>query len=168
MKKKMLYILLLSVLCFGIQAQAQEIGITDYTTKQQSLDSTSAASLSKLIASAYGLYVDANANAAAYPINLRAAKKMSIENSNDWQIIITAYPQSLHTIELIDIVWDGTTEFAIPDGSIENMPNLNYVYIRSQSALSRSLINSSFRELIEQITPEAGIEILFHTMEEPK
>lgn len=168
MKKNILYIVFISVLCFGVKAQAQDIVITDYTRKLQQLDNTSAEKLNKLIESASGLYVDANGNAAAYPVNLRLARKMNLENSNDMDRIMQSYPQSLNTIELIDIQWDGSTSLAIPDGVFENMTNLSYIYIRSQSTLSKDLIRTSFRKLIEQIDPEAGVEVLFYIMEEPR
>lgn len=162
-----LNIFLVFVLCFGFKAQSQN-KITDLDTKLTTLSTVESEHLDYFI---YGMpssmFVTYQNEAKLYYTESDIVLKMSIEKSEDFSMLATAFEQKLGGLVVIDIEWDGQSNITIPVDLLSKMKHLRYVYIRSYISMDEATVRSRFQNMLDQLSTKANVEVVYHTMEQP-
>ncbi|MDM1354286.1 hypothetical protein [Myroides marinus] len=166
MKNNILYIVLIFALCFGFKAQAQNI--IGYHTKLDNLSSEQADQLIHLVnGPSTTIFVTEQNEADIFKGNTTQVAIMKITQSSDFDKLAQHFEKQMNEVVVLDIEWDGQEELVMPDGLLEQMPNLKYIYIRSNEVLNTSVIQNRFSNLINKLNGYTNVEVLYYTMEQP-
>lgn len=173
MKKSVLYSIMVFVLCLGFKAQAQSPAITEYNAKLNSLtEEIEEEILENLVNGAPAMiFISADSNQPkAYQRSGEQIKMMMLNQPADLTLLLNAYKGQLEAVRVINIEWNGTDNFTFPTNLLEQLPSIQYVYIRSYQDLSKAKIEAAFQGLIQLLSgqTEVEVEILYSTMEQPQ
>lgn len=170
MRKSVFYSIMVLVLCLGFKAQAQSL-ITEYNAKLSGLTGMEKEILEDLVNGAPAMiFISADSDQPkAYQRSGEQIKMMMLNQPADLTRLLNAYKGQLEAVRVINIEWNGSDNFTFPTNLLEQLPSMQYVYIRSYENLTSSLIASSFQTLLANLDyDEDAVEILFTTMEQPQ
>ena len=163
-------IIMICVLCFGFKAQAQNLAITEYHNKLESLATDQSEELERLVNGAPRfIFMDGLEGPSEFERLGVPIEKMLINNSDDFMELAKSFPNALVSIKLLEIVWNGNAAFQMPKDILRSLTDLRFVYIRSYEELSIGLIQSNFQNLLQQLEiNNREVEVLYYTMEQPQ
>jgi hypothetical protein len=158
------------VLCLGFKVQAQSLAITEYNAKLNSLTDMEEEILDDLVNGAPSMiFINTDSNQPeAYQPSGEQIKMIMLNKPSDVTPLLNAYKGQLNGVRVINIEWNGTDSFTFPTNFLAELPSVQYVYIRSYQDLSKAKIESAFQRLIQQLSEEMEVEILYSTMEQPQ
>lgn len=168
MQKNIIYIAVSFVLCFVFKAQAQNT-ITAYEAKLTELSDDQAERLDFLInGAAPSLYIGGeDETPQKYVGNEEAPLVIYVDKFSDLSVLTTHFKDELSGIKVLNIYWDGKEQANLSDVFFDLLPALEYIYIRSEEELRKSVISNRLPRLINQLEGKTNVEILFYKMEEP-
>src|SRR5690606_4332961 len=171
MRKSVFYSIMALVLCLGFKAQAQSL-ITEYNAKLSGLTGMEKEILEDLVNGAPAMiFISADSDQPkAYQRSGEQIKMMMLNQPADLTRLLNAYKGQLEAVRVINIEWNGSDNFTFPTNLLEQLPSMQYVYIRSYQDLSKTKIEAAFQGLIQLLSgqTEVEVEILYSVMEQPQ
>lgn len=171
MRKSVFYSIMVLVLCLGFKAQAQSL-ITEYNAKLSGLTGMEKEILEDLVNGAPAMiFISADSDQPkAYQRSGEQIKMMMLNQPADLTRLLNAYKGQLEAVRVINIEWNGSDNFTFPTNLLEQLPSMQYVYIRSYQDLSKEDIEAAFQGLIQLLSEqtEVEVEILYSVMEQPQ
>lgn len=171
MRKSVFYSIMVLVLCLGFKAQAQSL-ITEYNAKLSGLTGMEKEILEDLVNGAPAMiFISADSDQPkAYQRSGEQIKMMMLNQPADLTRLLNAYKGQLEAVRVINIEWNGSDNFTFPTNLLEQLPSMQYVYIRSYQDLSKTKIEAAFQGLIQLLSgqTEVEVEILYSVMEQPQ
>lgn len=159
------------VLCLGFKAQAQSL-VTEYNAKLSGLTGMEKEILEDLVNGAPAMiFISADSDQPkAYQRSGEQIKMMMLNQPADLTRLLNAYKGQLEAVRVINIEWNGSDNFTFPTNLLEQLPSMQYVYIRSYQDLSKTKIEAAFQGLIQLLSgqTEVEVEILYSVMEQPQ
>lgn len=171
MRKSVFYSIMVLVLCLGFKAQAQSL-VTEYNAKLSGLTGMEKEILEDLVNGAPAMiFISADSDQPkAYQRSGEQIKMMMLNQPADLTRLLNAYKGQLEAVRVINIEWNGSDNFTFPTNLLEQLPSMQYVYIRSYQDLSKTKIEAAFQGLIQLLSgqTEVEVEILYSVMEQPQ
>lgn len=148
---------------------SQGANVIDFHEKLANLSEVEANELNELVnGSQNAIFINfTNNNPGKHvdPYKGDLVKVMLINSPADFSLLSSTYNEDLRSIKLIDIRWDGKSDFPLDEYILEKMEALEFVIIRSESAFEPDKIKNSFISMIRQIKEGKSTELLFDRLE---
>ncbi len=163
MKTQNIYTLFLCFFCLFYNINAQEITIQEINDR---INNTSQSESVQIKYLAYGapnsIFVNAENGPSKFLRNNQSVDEINAKGSNDVSTLSQFYTNDLDKVQIITINLGHQEPPTLSEETLSKLPDLKYVYIRSEQKLSKNTIENKFKDLIALLTTKRNDVIILY------